>query len=340
MNVKECAKIIFNAILKRRGYQIIKSCVLYDWQRCPQTQPIYNESILPENAKSYLTPKNPRLQQLKERYQKVDSRVTDPLVWKEGILKPDEILYFRGDNAFVWQLRGHDMNEFNYCVTVYYVKSIDKLGLLDKLVEDEFFGNLTVTIDNKLMSRDLLDSIIEIYFLEKYLNISASQNVTILDIGAGYGRLAHRMLNALPNIKTYFCTDAFAASTFISEYYVNYRKLEDRAKVIPLDNIEDILKKQVVDIALNIHSFPECTLSAIDWWLSLLEKHRVKYLMIVPHARDHGIEPLTTNNGKNFKKIIEKHGYKLIVKEPKYRDPVVQKYGINSTYHYLFEFQQ
>ncbi len=34
---------------------------------------------------------------------------------------------------------------------------------------------------------------------------------------------------------------------------------------------------------------------------------------------------------------IEKHGYKLLIKEPKYGDIVVQKYAMNPTYHYLFE---
>ena len=66
----------------------------------------------------------------------------------------------------------------------------------------------------------------------------------ILDIGAGYGRLAHRMVSAFPNIQTYFCTDAVAISTFISEYYIRFRKLENNTKIIPLDDIESTLKKK------------------------------------------------------------------------------------------------
>jgi hypothetical protein len=34
---------------------------------------------------------------------------------------------------------------------------------------------------------------------------------------------------------------------------------------------------------------------------------------------------------------VERHGYKLVAKEPKYRDPVVQQYAIGPTYYYLFE---
>ena len=200
--------------------------------------------------------------------------------------------------------------------------------------------DFTFLIDNKVVSRDLLDSIIEIYFLEKHLNISSLRNLTVLDIGAGYGRLAHRMVSALPNIHTYFCTDAVAVSTFISEYYVRSRDLENKAKVIPLDEIEGTLANQSVDIALNIHSFSECRISAIEWWLSLLEKNRVKYLMIVPNILEHGSELLLTNDRQDFSGVVEKYGYKLVAKEPKYRDPVVQEYAINPTYYYLFKLSQ
>jgi hypothetical protein len=227
------------------------------------------------------------------------------------------------------------MGTISYALTTYYVKSIDHLRLLELLEEDEFFGIFTFRFDNRLISRALLDSIIEIYFLEKHLSLSTSKDMTILDIGAGYGRLAHRMLSALPNIQTYLCTDAVAISTFISSYYLRFRNMEGKAKVVPLDEIQSTLQNRSVNIAVNIHSFSECQISAIDWWLSLLEKSGVKYLMIVPDDA----KLLITTDGKDFSKIIEKHGYKLMAKEPKYRDPGVHEYAVAPVYHYLFELQ-
>jgi hypothetical protein len=56
--------------------------------------------------------------------------------------------------------------------------------------------------------------------------------------------------------------------------------------------------------------------------------------MIVPNPPE-----LRTNEGIDFGNIIEKHGYKMIAKDPKYRDPLVQKYAVNPSYHYLFELQ-
>lgn len=337
MGLKAHGRKMLNSVLKRYDYEIIRCSQLYEWQKRPETQPSYRQSRLPKEVTDYLQQNNPKLQDLQARYTIFNSEVTDPFVWTDAYVRPDDILYFRGDNAYVWQLRGPNMHIMGYGLTTFYVKSIDNLGLLELLEEDDFFGNVTFRIDNRLISRDLLDSIMEIYFLDKHLNISLSKDMTILDIGAGYGRLAHRMVGALPNIKNYLCTDAFAISSFISDYYLRFRGIESRASAVPLDEIENILSNRPVNIAVNIHSFSECKLSAINWWLSLLEKHRVKYLMIVPNAGKHGGELLLTNNGKEFGQVIEKHGYKLVAKDPKYRDPVVHEYGINPTYHYLFE---
>ena len=140
------------------------------------------------------------------------------------------------------------MKIMNYVLTTFYVKSIDKLGLLQQLEEDDYFGNFNFLIDSKKISRDLLDSITEIYFLDKHLNVSSLSGLTILDIGAGYGRLAHRMVEAFPNIQTYLCTDAVAISTFISEYYLRFRKLENRAKVVPLDAIESTVDRLALHV--------------------------------------------------------------------------------------------
>ena len=216
------------------------------------------------------------------------------------------------------------MNISGYALATFYVKSIDKFGLLQQLEEDDYFGNFTFLIDGRRVSRDLLDSMTEIYFLDKHLNVSSRGGLNILDIGAGYGRLAHRMVEAFPNIQTYFCTDAIAISTFICEYYLRFRNSENRTQVIPLDDIESTLKNQSIDVAVNVHSFSECSISATEWWISLLEKHRIRYLMIVPNARDHGGELMqSTGDRQDIRKVVEEHGYKLVVKEPKFRDLVV-----------------
>ena len=171
-------------------------------------------------------------------------------------------------------------------------------------------------------------------------NISKIENLNILDIGAGYGRQAYRMVSALPNIISYSCTDGVAISSFICEFYLRHRGVDHKAEVIPLDEIEANTDIEGIDLAINIHSFSECQLDAIDWWISQISAKKIKYAFIVPNAIIDIGNVLATNDGKDFSYILEKHGFKLIAKEPKYRDPVVQEYGINPTYHYLFEYSK
>ena len=125
----------------------------------------------------------------------------------------------------------------------------------------------------------------------------------------------------------------------MSEYHLKFRGLEDKVTVVPLDEIEKKLQEQKIDLAVNIHSFSECSLEAIEWWLSLLAAEKVKNLFIVPNASDHGGDKLALNSGEDFSILVEKYGYRLQVKAPKYEDPMVQKYGVSPTYYYLFELE-
>jgi hypothetical protein len=332
-----------NHLLERYGYRLVSDDRLYDWQK---RRGVYFHTFrpvaLPPDATDYLRPDNPRLLELRARYASFNRRVTEPFVWTDELVRADDLKYFRGDNAYVWQLRGRDMNPLGYALSAYYVRSIDALGLLDKLTEDDAFGLFTFPIGGKTMSRDLLDSVNEVSFLERELALS-TRRLNVLDIGAGYGRLAHRMVTGLSSLPSprgagaYFCTDAVPVSTFICEYYLRHRKVDHLAKVVPLDEIDDAMAKNRIDLAVNIHSFSECRGSAVDWWCKLLERHAVRYLLVVPNADREGGRGLVNQAGEDFGALIQQHGYRLMKAVPKYADPVVQEYGIASTYYHLFE---
>lgn len=327
-----------NRVLRRFGAEIVPASVLYEWQQARIDNPGWSNSALPDDAARYLSPDNPRLIALQERYKAFDPVVTTPYLWTDNYVSAKEVAYFRGDNAWVWQVRGgRNTNVLSYAVTYYYLASIDRLGLFDRLVEDESFGNFIFTIAGRKISRDLLDSIAEIYFLERHLGISRA-GLRVLDVGAGYGRLAHRMTTALPNVEYYVCTDAVAVSTFVSDYYLRFRGV-DKAAVVPLDEIERTLGDRPVDLAINIHSFSECRTQAIEWWARLLAKHRVKHLLVVPNRAGGSGERLFTSDGHDFLPILERCGYRTVVKEPKFLDPVVQEYGLLPTWHHLLELQ-
>jgi len=326
-----------NDLLSIFNLRVVKKSVLYDWQAGEMAE---NQVLrLPDEAAEYLTTDNPRLKELQKRYCLFQSKASVPIVWTDEYVQSYDLQSFRGDNCYVWQTGDPNCDEINYCLTAYYTKAIDHLGLLLKNSEDGLFGVHTFTVDSKLVSRDLLDSIVELHFLEKHLALSGINQLNILDIGAGYGRLAYRAASSFSNLSTYTCTDAVPESTFLSEYHIKFRHIGDRVAVVPLDEIEERLKKQKIDLAVNIHSFSECSLEAIEWWLALLSEAKIKHLFIVPNGSDHGGKKLALNSGEDFSGLVEKYGYRLHIKAPKYEDPLVQKYGISPTYYYIYQLE-
>lgn len=337
MKFKRWLKKFIQFILFKKGYEVVPALWVYDWQKeDPEKLAAGNREPLPETARSYLRPDHPRLVTLRERYDALKVKAREHLLWKGNHVGAEDLLYFRGDNAYVWQLQGLNGNIMGYALASYYAKSIDHLGLLNRMSEDGLFGSIVLEIGGERVSRDLLDSLMEIYFLEKHLKLSSS-DLTFLDIGAGYGRLAHRLLEAYPERHSFLCTDAVEVSSFLCEYYLDFRGMKPRAISVPLDEIERTLSEKHIDVALNIHSFSECSLKAIEWWVSLLEKHRIRYLMVVPNTNESANHSMFSQDQKDYRPVIEKHGYRLVALEPKYGDPVIQKYGLSPAYHYLFE---
>ena len=305
--------------------------------------PSFEEGGLPTGAEEYLRCDNPRLSELRKRYQALDHPAIERSQWTdEYVGREIDLRFFRGDNAYVWQGRAQD-SQASYALVVRYIESVDRLSLLRSLPEDGQFGAYVVeALADLRVTRDLLDSIVEIYFLERHLGLSRRSRVGVMDIGAGYGRLAHRMVAALPNIDTYLCMDAIPESTFIAEYYLRYRGVDPPACVVPLDDVERILAVTPIDIAVNVHSFSECSMRAIGGWLELLRRHQVQYVMIVPNRRPGNGAVLLSREadgtGREFQPLLEDAGYRLLTREPKYLDPIVQRHGVSPTFHYLFEF--
>ena len=329
-----------NSLLAWWGKAIIPRERLYDWQINPVRDPVCKPTSIPEEARNYLLMDHPKLIELKQRYVKCDPQVTTPLQWTDAYVGARDLAYFRGDNAYLWQVRSGayttngNYNVVGHLVATYYVKSVDRHNLLDQLTEDDAFGNFIFEVADRIISRDLLDSIIEIDFLDRHLSLMSRTHFTMLDIGAGYGRLAHRISTAVAGLRQYICTDAIAYSTFISEFYLRYRNVVEKTRVVALDEVDASLANEDIDIAVNICSFPECRVDAIEWWISRLARWRIKYLVISCIS-----DRLQTNDRKELLPILKRHRYRLAVLEPKYRDNLVQKYGIAPCYYSLFELQ-
>ena len=143
---------------ERIGAKLVRTQTLYPWQRQPAKPGTFQADTVPDSARDYLRHDNPRLAELKRRYSAVDRRVTTPASWVENKLHAHDLLYFRGDNAFVWQIRDRNHNELSYALVYYALKSGPCGALLDRLGEDPLFGVNLFEVDGVPVSRDLLDS--------------------------------------------------------------------------------------------------------------------------------------------------------------------------------------
>jgi hypothetical protein len=318
----------------RLGMTVTRTDSLYPWQtRTPRPGPL-DDAALPPGTESKLRPDNPGLCELQRRYAAFDLAVTTPAVWTNTQLSARDLLYFRGDNAFVWQARRLNDNELTAALCYYALKADDAEGLLGRLGEDYLFGAHAFSVDGRLVSRDLLDSAREIQFLIRRAGLG-ERTRTVLDIGAGYGRLAWRLDQAMGERVRVFATDAFAASTFLCDHYLKFRGAK-QAAAVPLDEVEALLARESIDIAANIHSFSECTREAVAWWAERLARHRVRHLLIVPNEGTSGGARCQLRDGTDFEPVLAHYGYRAVVREPRYPDSFVQGYGLDPVQLHLF----
>lgn len=328
-------------VAMRFGYRVFPKWALHPSQikEIDSFNQVQTAAAIPKEAAAYLRAGNPRLLELRKMCAGLDEQVKTPQVWVEESTAALSLENFRGHNMWVYQLGDEHLHERAYLLTTYYLLANDRLGLMEKFTEDGAFGAITFEMAGKRVSRDLLDSILEIDFLDRHLRIGSQDHFSILDIGAGYGRLAHRAMSAFPLLGKYWVTDAVAESSFVCEYYLRFRGLEGRFELAPANEMGKFLHSAKIDLAINVHSFSECTLPAMGWWLDQLGRYRVKYFMIVPNAGNHGGQLLRNNLGQDMLPVIERVGYRLIARESKYADPEVQKFALNPTYYWLFELK-
>ena len=192
-------------------------------------------------------------------------------------------------------------------------------------------------MEGRTISRDLMDSVLEISFLEDKIGLSRLNSPTVLDIGAGYGRLGHRAASALGRGHI-LCTDGVAVSTFLCDYYLSFRGVAG-AETVPLDEVELALGRCRIDVAVNVHGLEECPAQVASWWIELLARHQVPWVFFVstsdaPQSRERSGERLPLGP------IFSSHGFQQALREPKYlHSKTVQELGVYPAHYFLFSRQ-
>lgn len=300
----------------------------------------YDDKVpLPPGAAEELRSDNLRLTDLRQAYAGLKLPVSAHSVWSASTVDAWIALsHFRGDSPYMWHYRERPhTTALKYFVYLKFLLERDSRGLFKNLDEDGAFGCWTFSYPgHRPVSRDLLDSVNELYFLGRHTNLFERGPVSVLDIGAGYGRLAHRAAAALPSLREYCCVDAVPESTFLCEYYLRHRDRTPPAHVVPLYEVQTALKPNQFDLAVNIHSFSECTFEAVAWWSEQLRRLQVPELLIVPND---GTQLLTTERDrtkKDFRPLLEAAGYRLAVCEPVIADPAVRELLRIDDHFFLF----
>src|SRR5204863_204009 len=121
---------------------------------------------LPPGAAEVLRLDHPRLAEYVSRYRGHPAATSSQ--WSNDYISSSiDIRQFRGHSGYVWQQWGEDV--FRYGLTTYFMRLHDRLGLFERLEEDGLFGAERYDIDGVHISRDLLDSIAELTFLDDQL---------------------------------------------------------------------------------------------------------------------------------------------------------------------------
>jgi putative sugar O-methyltransferase len=224
-----------------------------------------------------------------------------------------DLLNFRADGAFL------GCHGFQYVEWFKHLRHHYGDAPFSTHTEDGAFGAPIAALNGLTVSRDLFESIHEIGFLNNSVGRDYMNAATVLDIGAGYGRAAHRLTEEYPGIFVH-CVDAVPTSALSAEIYQRFRKI-DRASVVPLNKLDSLPR---IDMAINMHSWSECTPAAIEFWLDWLVARRVSKLVVVPHSpaftcipQDSPTYPSTYPSGEHpsypeFLSIIRSRGFRLV----------------------------
>jgi hypothetical protein len=285
----------------------------------------------PTDAEEYLVRRNPRLIELQKRY--TDKAIFTHTFWKDWSQHLD-LRHFRSDGQYITQ-SGARNPEAQYLGTTAFAEAVDDWRLLESLEEDGLFGCHAYRFaENLVVSRDLLDSIFEITFLRRSIGLGRTDEFRVLDLGAGYGRFVHRLLNTFPNASA-TAVDGVAESTFLCEFYMAFRGLSARATTLPLHQLEN-LSGQRADICVNIHSWSECTRATVKFWVRLIADLGIRDLLVIPHSSEF-LTKEKDGSRDTFLPEITAAGYRLARKSHKFEgSEALKNNGIAPAWYHLF----
>ena len=201
---------------------------------------------------------------------------------------------FRGYNAKL----GRKVTEYDFISAQVYkifvaslfnfVKSKDKLNIFDILQEPAAGNPFMIKYKDKVITQDLCNSVLEFYNIIQ--DTDQNKKINIVEIGAGYGRLAHVFLKMFPK-STYTIIDIPVALYLAQEYlssvfpkekifyfrhFKSYKEIKkefetSRIRFIMAHDIEHLPDKEF-DYVINISSLHEMSRPQIKNYIKQINR--------------------------------------------------------------------
>lgn len=212
--------------------------------------------------------------------------------WQNKVIS--NLPYFCADTDFVGQDR--EQAKFEACAH----KVVQQQEIYDKDGKEKDIPFGALIRDTQAcgrVSRMWLETNREIDFIKQSLNL---KDLKVLDIGAGYGRLAAVLSK---EVKSYSTVDAVEISASICRYYTQLHNAK-----VQVMNLTDLLVAQKTktlpqfDLAINIHSWSECSYENVRQWLELLKELQVPYLFTITHGNNY-----RAWSGGDLKQLLEQY---------------------------------
>ena len=185
--------------------------------------------------------------------------------------------------------RFYELQIFTRMVWV-VAKRYDKLKVLKTLQEPAYGNPFNIKFDDRLISQDLANSLLEMYSVFDFSPPPIDSRFTVCELGAGYGRNAYVFLSIFKNCK-YIIVDIppalYVSQEYISEIFKDkkimrfssFSNLEEVADelnsadiVFLLPHQADLLKEKSIDYFINISSFHEMTKPQVSKYFELIDR--------------------------------------------------------------------
>lgn len=270
---------------------------------------------------------HPDLVALRARYAACDLPMAATSWWEDERVRGGvDLTSFRADNLYVWQDRRRSVDpRVRLFVHVTDVAARVGRSRLRRLGEDGAYGaHVQDYATYGPVSRDRVDSAVELDFLLRHVPRLSQPGATVIDVGAGYGRLAHRASELLDGLGRWVCVDAVPESTYLSRHYLGYRGVlspEGPAEVVAIDELREALEGTVAHAAVNVHSFSEMPRRAVAGWLGWLAELRVPHLVVVPNEPGDPLGLEADGSRPPLLDLFDHAGYHPRLVEPVIVDP-------------------